>query len=139
MRRTLAAIAGLVLVGGLVGCGQDSVEESNEQLCNSLSDLQAGVEEFRTMLTSGATRDELAIQLNSVSADTKNVLIDSKELAQSVSDDLNAAADDLKASVSELDAETVGDEQMRADLSAAADGYQAGVSDVQDQVGCSAE
>ena len=139
MRRTVAAIAGLVLVGGLVGCGQDSVEESNEALCSSLSDLQADVEEFRTMLTSGATRDELGIQLNSVSADTKNVLLDSQDLAQSVSDELNAAADDLKASVSDLDDEAVSDEQMRNDLSAAADGYQAGVSDVQDQVGCSAE
>lgn len=139
MRRTVAAIAGLVLVGGLVGCGQDSVEESNEALCSSLSDLQADVEEFRTMLTSGATRDELEIQLNSVSADTKNVLLDSQDLAQSVSDELNAAADDLKASVSELDDEAVSDEQMRNDLGAAADGYQAGVSDVQDQVGCSAE
>lgn len=138
MRRTVAAIAGLVLVGGLVGCGQDSVEESNEALCSSLSDLQADVEEFRTMLTSGATRDELEIQLNSVSADTKNVLLDSQNLAQSVSDDLNAAADDLKATVSELDDEAVSDEQMRNDLGAAADGYQAGVSDVQDQVGCSA-
>lgn len=139
MRRTVAAIAGLVLVGGLVGCGQDSVEESNEALCSSLSDLQADVEEFRTMLTSGATRDELEIQLNSVSADTKNVLLDSQDLAQSVSDELNAAADDLKATVSELDDEAVSDEQMRNDLGAAADGYQAGVSDVQDQVGCSAE
>ena len=138
MRRTVAVIAGLVLVGGLAGCGQDSVEESNEALCSSLSDLQTGVEEFRTMLTSGATRDELEIQLNSVSADTKNVLIDSKELAQSVSDDLNAAADGLKSSVSELDDEAVTDEQMRTDLSTAADEYQAGVTDVQDQVGCSA-
>ncbi len=139
MRRTMAAIAGLVLVGGLVGCGQDSVEDSNEELCSSLSDLQMGIDEFRTMLTSGATRDELLIQLNSVSADTKNVLLNSKELAQSVSDDLNVAADDLKSSVSELDDQTVSDGEMKADLSTAADEYQAGVTEVQDQVGCSAE
>lgn len=139
MRRTVAAIAGLVLVGGLVGCGQDSVEDSNEELCSSLSDLQLDIDEFRTMLTSGATRDELLIQLNSVSADTKNVLLNSKELAQSVSDDLNVAADDLKSSVSELDDQTVSDGEMKADLSTAADEYQAGVTEVQDQVGCSAE
>ena len=79
MRGTTALVAGMVLTLSLAGCGQDSVEESSAELCGSIAELESGVAEFRSMLESGATRDELTIQLNTISAETKNVVLDAKE------------------------------------------------------------
>ena len=49
MRRTTAVIAGLVLVAGLAGCGQDSSGDANEEFCTELATLQADVDEFNSM------------------------------------------------------------------------------------------
>ena len=139
MRGTTALVAGMVLTLGLAGCGQDSVEESSAELCGSIAELESGVAEFRSMLESGATRNELTIQLNSVSAETKNVVLDAKELAQSVQKELQAAGETLKSDADELVDESLTDAQVKSGLEAAVDEYEAGIASVKAQAGCSTQ
>jgi hypothetical protein len=139
MRRTTAVVAGMVLILGPAGCGQDSVEESSAELCDSIAELESGVVKFRSMLESGATRDELSIQLNSISAETKNVVLDAKDLAQSVQEELQATGETLKSDADELVDESLTDAQIKTGLESAVAEYEAGIASVKAQAGCSTQ
>jgi len=139
MRGTAAVFAGLVLVGGLAGCGQDSVEDANAEVCSSLADLQGEVTDLQDMLTGDATRDQLEIQVQSIIAQTKTVVLDARNLAESVKADLEATGDQLRSDIGELDDESLSDGVVKSTLTSAAGTYQAGVADVTSQLGCPAQ
>jgi hypothetical protein len=137
MNRSIPVLAGLVLVvAGLGACGQDSVEDANAEVCSAISELQGEIATFRTMLTDGSTRDQLLIQAQSISAETKNVVLDSKNLAQSVAQELQSTGDQLRSDLGELDTEGLSEESVRTSLSGAMNTYEAGVQQVTAELGC---
>ncbi len=139
MRGTAAVMAGLVLVGGLASCGQDSVEDANSEACSSLAELQGEITDFQAMLAGDATRDELEVQIQSIISETRNVVLDARDLAETVQQDLQATGDQLRSDVGELDDESLSDGVVKSTLTTAASTYRAGVADVTSQLGCSAE
>jgi hypothetical protein len=137
MRRATALIAGLVLVGGLVGCGQDSSGNANEDFCTALTDLQKDVDEFNSMVTSGASVDELGVQANAVAASAKDVSADAQRLDdQAAKDAMNQASLDLQKSVTAATSASLSPAEQTTALKAAVDQYEATATQVSTQVGC---
>lgn len=138
MRRRIALIASLVLVGGLVGCGEDSSGDAdNEEFCSAASELQKEVDEFNSMVTSDASPDDLATQATAVGASAKNLSAATQRLDDpAATDTMNQASQDLQAAVNVATSANLSPEQETAALESAVDQYAASVAQVSTQAGC---
>ena len=95
MRRTTATIAGLVLVAGLAGCGQDSREETNAEFCTAITALQTEVDTFNALVQAGTDFDELQVQAQAVVAASKEVSAVTQRLDERPKNEMNAASEQL--------------------------------------------
>lgn len=137
MRRTTAVIAGLVLVAGLAGCGQDSSGDANEEFCTELATLQADVDEFNSMTGSGASYNDLSVQAQAVAADAKNLAATTQRLEdEQAKDQMNAATAQLEADLSAVDPATSSEAETIVSVKAAMKEYETSVDEVATQVGC---
>jgi predicted metalloprotease with PDZ domain len=137
MRRTTAVIAGLVLVAGLAGCGQDSSGNANEEFCTELATLQADVDEFNSMVGSSASFNDLEVQAQAVAADAKNLSATTQRLEdQEAKDAMNAATVQLETALGAVDVATSSEAESVAAVKAAMKEYEASVDEVAAQVGC---
>ena len=137
MRRATALIAGLVLVGGLVGCGQDSSGDANEEFCTGMSDLQTNVDEFHSMAKSGASIEDLRFRRRRWLADAKDLSADTQRLEdQQAKDDMNAATLQLETAVGSVDLATMSAEEATTVVTTAVDPYEQTAQQVATQVGC---
>jgi hypothetical protein len=140
MRRTTALITGLVLIGGLVACGEDSGGSAEEDFCTALSELQGEVGEFESMRASGASVDELGVQATAVAASAKNVSADAQRLDDpAATDAMNEATAELTAALTAVSEATLPPEQEAEAIEAAVDEFAASAEQVSTQVGCTAE
>ena len=137
MRRTTSLIAGLVLVAGLAGCGEDSSGNANEEFCTELAALQTDVDEFNSMTGSGASFNELSVQAQAVAADAKNLSATTQRLDdEQAKDQMNAATAQLEADLSAVDTETSSEAEAIVSVKAAMKEYETSVDEVATQVGC---
>ena len=137
MRRTTAVIAGLVLVAGLAGCGQDSSGDANEEFCTELATLQADVDEFNSMVGSSASYNDLSVQAQAVAADAKNLAATTQRLEdEQAKEQMNAATAQLEADLSAIDTATSSEAEAIVSVKAAMTEYETSVEEVATQVGC---
>lgn len=137
MRRATALTVGLVLVSGLVACGQDSSGNADQQFCTAFSELQKDVGEFNSMVTSNSSIDELEVQATALAAAAKNLSADAQRLDdQAAKDSMNQASLDLQAAVTAATDSTAPPAQEAQALQAAVDKYEASAQQVATQVGC---
>ena len=137
MRRTTAVIAGLVLVAGLAGCGQDSSGNANEEFCTELATLQADVDEFNSMVGSSASYNDLSVQAQAVAADAKNLAATTQRLEdEQAKEQMNAATAQLEADLSAIDTATSSEAEAIVSVKAAMTEYETSVEEVATQVGC---
>lgn len=137
MRRTTAVIAGLVLVAGLAGCGQDSGGNANEEFCTELATLQADVDEFNSMVGSSASYNDLSVQAQAVAADAKNLAATTQRLEdEQAKEQMNAATAQLEADLSAIDTATSSEAEAIVSVKAAMTEYETSVEEVATQVGC---
>jgi hypothetical protein len=137
MRRTTALIASLVLVGGLVACGGDSSGNADQDFCSSLSQLQKDIDQFQSMVASGASINDLEVQATAVAASAKNLSADAQRLDdQAATDAMNQASLDLQAAVSAASDSAMSPQEEAKALQAAVDSYEATAQQVSAQVGC---
>jgi uncharacterized coiled-coil DUF342 family protein len=137
MRRTAGLVAGLLLVGGLAGCGQDGAETTDEQFCSDVADLESEVDEFNSMAESGADLDALNVQALAIVAAAKALSADTQRLDdEEAKDSLNDAQLELQASIDAVEAESDSLAEAEAGITAAVDEYAATVDEVSAQLGC---
>ena len=139
MRRTTALIAGLVLVAGLAGCGEDSSGNANEEFCTELATLQADVDQFNSMVESGASYNDLSVQAQAVVADSKNLAATTQRLEdEQAKDEMNAATAQLESDLGAVDTSTSSEAEATVSVKAAMKEYETSVDQVAAQVGCAA-
>jgi hypothetical protein len=137
MRRTTSLIAGLVLVTGLAGCGEDSSGNANEEFCTELATLQADVDQFNSMVESGASYNDLSVQAQAVAADSKNLAATTQRLEdEQAKDEMNAATAQLEADLGAIDTSTSSGAEATVSVKAAMKEYETSVDQVAAQVGC---
>jgi hypothetical protein len=136
MRRTTAVVAGLMLVGSLAACGQDSPEETNAEFCSAISALQAEVATFNTQVQAGAEFDALQVQAQAVVAASKEVSAVTQRLDEGAKNEMNAASEQLDAAVGAIDDADMTAQESVAAAKSAVDAYAATASEVSAQVGC---
>lgn len=140
VRPVAIVVAGVALLGA-AGCsddGADEVTKANQAYCASVAEVRAGVVEFQQMAASDASRGDLSVQADSVRASSINAVLDAKDLAEAIDQELTDAGEAFKASLEQIADESVSLDQARAEAASAAEAYLAEVDATAAEAGCPA-
>lgn len=137
MRRVVVAGAVLAAAAALTGCSHDDVSDANAKFCDAAQKVRTQVSDFRELVDSDATRDQIEVQGESVRAATINAFLDAQDLAETIDQQLRDAGNQFVSSLEALDEETVTEGQARADVTASAQAFLSEVDTTAYEVGCS--